>query len=757
MRRREMRVGAGSAAFLMCTLPLTGLAQPDDPLPAPTTAAATSPDDGPQLQEIVVTAQRREQSILQVPVAVTALSSEALESRGITNSSQLAMAVPNLQINSSFGDTQPNFSLRGVSVANEYNSNQVSPVGVYINDVYIVSRASQGMGLFDLDRVEVLRGPQGTLFGRNTTGGAINFITHEPSLNGSDGYVEVGYGNFNTFKMDGAAETTVADNQVGFRAAINYAHGNGQFENVFPGGRDADSTDTLQGRVSLRVRPTDSPLDIKLVGYGSHNNPTQSAVFGLQSFRQGLDYFQVDENRVGHYETKAQGVSANVTYEIDPSLKLISITSYDTGLLNLQQAADGSPLDILNIHWESHFKQFSEEARLNYSTQTLTLIGGVYLGTDDTITDNTFYIGSLLAPGVDGGFYQHYDQYRRSYAGFTQGDLNLTNQLVLTVGVRYTADRAQYMDGSADLFAGSAYGTQTPIATTVPCAGVPGTCPYDPNARYYLHGQNDATTGRAALSYTFDNGTLAYASYNRGYRAGAFNGGGYTSSAGITYIQPETVNAYELGLKSRLLDRRLTLAAAGYYYDYRNQQVQDTRPGPVSFLVNAPKSEIYGAELEATYRPVAAFDLNASVGYLHAQYKTLTLQNTNLSGNDLPFAPRVTAQLAFNWRMFMLAGGTVTLAPAASYSSHQYFSPFNSINAVGSAQDNAELQQPAFTRVNASLAWSTDRLVIRAWANNLFDARTLGYGLDLRGAGFPYNFLVPEAPRTYGLSARVSF
>ena len=757
MRRREMKVGAGSAAVLMCTLPLTGLAQPDDPLPAATTAAATAPDEGLQLQEIVVTAQRREQSILQVPVAVTALSSEALESRGITNSSQLAMAVPNLQINSSFGDTQPNFSLRGVSVANEYNSNQVSPVGVYINDVYIVSRASQGMGLFDLDRVEVLRGPQGTLFGRNTTGGAINFITHEPSLNGSDGYVEVGYGNFNTFKMNGAAETTVADNQVGLRAAVNYAHGNGQFENVFPGGRDPDSTDTLQGRVSLRIRPTDSPLDIKLVGYGSHNNPTQSAVFGLQTFRQGLDNFQVDENRVGHYETKAQGASANVTYEIDPTLKLISITSYDTGLLNLQQAADGTPLDILNIHWESHFKQFSEEARLNYSTQTLTLIGGVYVGTDDTITDNTFYIGSLLAPGVDGGFYQHYDQYRRSYAGFTQGDFNLTNQLVLTLGVRYTADRAQYMDGSADLFAGSAYGTQTPIATTVPCAGVPGTCPYDANARYYLHGQNDATTGRAALSYTFDNGTLAYASYNRGYRAGAFNGGGYTSSAGITYIQPETVNAYELGLKSRLLDRRLTLAAAGYYYDYRNQQVQDTRPGPVSFLVNAPKSEIYGAELEATYRPVTAFDLNASVGYLHAQYKTLTLQNTNLSGNDLPFAPRVTAQLAFNWRMFVVAGGTVSLAPAASYSSHQYFSPFNSINAVGSTQDNSELQQPAFTRVNASLAWSTDRITIRAWANNLFDARTLGYGLDLRGAGFPYNFLVPEAPRTYGLSARVTF
>jgi iron complex outermembrane receptor protein len=757
MRRRETRFGTAGAAGLLCSLPLAGLAQPGDPAPA-SAAAVTAPDDASsQVQEIVVTAQRREQSILQVPVAVTALTDEALQSRGIANSSQLAMAVPNLQINSSFGDTQPNFSLRGVSVANEYNSNQVSPVGVYVNDVYIVSRASQGMGLFDLDRVEVLRGPQGTLFGRNTTGGAINFITRAPSLAGSNGYIETGYGNFNTFKVDGAAETTLADGQLGLRGAINYATGHGQFENVYPDGRDEGSTNTLQGRISLRVHPSDSALDIRLTGYGSHNNPTQAPVFGLQTFRQGLDYFQVDENRVGHFETKSQGVSVNLTYGISPALKLISITSYDTGLLNLQQAADGSPLDILNIHWESHFKQFSEEARLNYSSEALNLIGGFYVGTDDTVTDNTFYIGSLLAPGVDGGFYQHYDQFRHSYAGFAQGDINVSSQLVLTLGVRYTADRSQYYDGSADLFAGSVYATQTPLFTTVPCAGVPGTCPYDSTARYALRGQNDATTGRAALSYTFDNGMLAYVSYNRGYRAGAFNGGGYTSSSGITYIQPETVNAYEAGLKGRLLDRKLSLAVATYYYDYRNQQVQDTRPGPVSFLVNAPKSEIYGAELEATWRPVAAFDVNGSVGLLHAQYKNLTLQNTNLSGNDLPFAPHVTAQLSFDWHVVGFAGGMLTLSPAASYSSHQYFSPFNSINAVGSGQVNSELEQSAFTKVNASLAWGDERLTIRLWSNNLFDARTLGYGLDLRGAGFPYNFLVPEAPRTYGLSARFNF
>jgi iron complex outermembrane recepter protein len=741
--------------FLLCSASSPVLAQAAGAAPALSTAGAAS--GGDTVQEVVVTAQRREQSILKVPVAVTAVTGNALQTRGVTNSAQLSTVVPNLQVNSAYGETQPNFSLRGVSVANEYNSNQVSPIGVYINDVYIVSRTSQGMGLFDLDRVEVLRGPQGTLFGRNTTGGAINFITREPSLSGSNGYAEAGYGSFNTFKFDAAGETTLASDQVGLRAAVNYEEGDGQFKNVFPGGKDPDSTDTLQGRLSLRLRPDNLPLDVKIVAYGGHNDPTQAPVFGLGAARQGLDFFQVDENRVGHNDTTSFGFSVNATYAISDDLKLISITSYDGGSQNLQQAADGSPLDILDINWRSRFQQFSEELRLNYSSSLLNLIGGVYYGKDDTVTDNTFDIGGAIAPGVNGGFFQHFHQARQSYAVFAQGDINLTPKLVLTLGIRYTADRAQYEDGNADLFLGNVGAPETPLATTVPCAGPPGACAYDPSARFSLHGQNNAPTGRAALSYTFDNGVLVYASYNRGYRSGAFNGGGYTSSSGITYIQPETVNAYETGVKGRFFDRRLTLAAAGFYYDYQNQQVQDTRAGPVSFLVNAPQSEIYGAEAEATFRVVPSFILNGSIGLLHAKYEKLTLQDTSLAGNDLPFAPHITVQGGFDWTVAEIADGEVTFSPTVNYVGQQYFSPFDALNAAGSGQDNAELQQKAYTKVNASLAWKHQNLTLRLWVDNLFDAEVLGYGLDLRGAGFPYNFIVPEPPRTFGVAAKVSF
>jgi outer membrane receptor protein involved in Fe transport len=720
---------------------------------ASTDAPAVSTDLG----EIVVTAQRRAQSISDVPLAITALDTSTLEKDGITNSAQLATAVPNLQISSPYGNTQPNFSLRGISVANEYNSNQVSPIGVYIDDVYIAPRTSQGMGLFDLDRVEVLRGPQGTLFGRNTTGGAINFITHGPSLDGSNGYLEAGYGNFNTFTSQGAIEETLIPGELGVRVAGNWVHGGGQIENVYPGGPNPNSQDSRQGRISLRYKPGDDGLDIKVRAYAGRDNPTQAAVQGFLPARTNLSFFQVDENRVGENQTSASGVAADISYAITPALSVTSITSLDVGRQDLQQAADGSPYDILDIDWQSHFRQYSEEARFNYESDPLTLVGGLYYGWDQTTTDNTFDIGSALAPGVNGGFFQNYRERRQSSAVFLQGDYKITHQLTFTLGARYTEDRARYDDGYAYLFAGNVGGPKLPLASTVPCPGVPGTCAYDPNARYVLDGDNDAPTGRAALSYTFDNGLLTYASYNRGYRSGAFNGGGYTSSSGISYIKPETVNAYELGAKGRFLDRSLNASAALFYYDYTNQQLQDTRPGPVSFLVNAPKSQVYGAEAETTYRVIPAFTLRGSFGYLHAIYKELTLQGTDLAGNTLPFAPTWTGQLGFDWNIVNIAGGELAFSPTANYVSRQYFSPFDTVNAVGSAQDNSELQQGSYSKVNASLNWTKDHVMVRAWVDNLFDREVYTYGLDLRGAGFPYNFLVPSTPRTFGISGRYSF
>lgn len=706
---------------------------------------------------IIVTAQRREQSVLEVPLAITAIGGDTLASKGVTNSVDLAEVVPNLQVSSPYGNTQPNFALRGISVANEYNSNQASPIGVYINDVYIANRTAHGMGLFDLDRVEVLRGPQGTLFGRNTTGGAINFITRKPSLSGSEGYAQIGYGNFNTVTAQAALEGTLVEDELGVRIAANLVNGDGMFGNVFPGGRDPVSQDTLQGRLTIRGNPNGGGVDFAITAYGGRSRGAQAAVFGFQPFRTGLDFYEVNENRVGTNDTEAYGLSANLSIELSHELTFTSITSWDGGAQDLQQAADGSPLDILDITWQSSYEQWSEEARINYSGDALELVAGFYHGRDRLTTDNTFRIGSALGPGVDGGFFQHYSQVRKSTALFAQADYDLTDRLTLTVGARYTWDDAAYEDGFAYLFGlfGGYAGDLTPLATTVPCATPAGTCAYDPAARFALDGDNKALTGRVALSYEFDDGPLIYASYNRGYRAGAFNGGGYTSSAGINFIDPEKVNAFEVGAKGRFAIG--TYALAGFYYDYSNQQVQDTRPGPVSFLVNAPKAEVYGAEAELQLDLADFLKANFAAGYLNTSYKELTLQGTVLDGNRLPFAPEFTAQARLDFIPIDNGDTTLTISPSVAYFSQQWFSPFNGVNGTGLGQLNAELQQEGYALVNLNASLELGRFTLSAFASNLFEKEYLTYGLDLRGAGFPYNFLVPGTPRTYGAAVKVEF
>ena len=166
---------------------------------------------------------------------------------------------------------------------------------------------------------------------------------------------------------------------------------------------------------------------------------------------------------------------------------------------------------------------------------------------------------------------------------------------------------------------------------------------------------------------------------------------------------------------------------------------------------------MYGLEAETTLRPINGLRVNASFGLLQSKFKELTLQGTDLAGNRLPFAPRLTGQLGADWDVVDVAGGLVTFSPNVVYASSQFFSPFNAVNVAGSAQVNSELAQGANARVNGALSWSNDTITVRAFANNLFNRKTYGYGLDLRGAGFPYNFLVPNAPRTFGISVRAGF
>ena len=724
-------------------------------------------------QDIVVTAQRREQSLLKVPLAITALSGEALENKGITSSAELASSVPNLQVSSPFS-TVPNFTLRGIGVGNEYNANQASPVGVYIDDAYVASRASQGLQIYDLERVEVLRGPQGTLYGRNTTGGAINFITRGPKLSGNNGFVEAGYGNFDYYQVQGAVEATLVEDQLGLRIAGTYEKNDGTIRNVVPGTRRPNSLDSISGRATLRIKPGNGDVDIRLKVYGARSDGTQAGVSGIQAFRTGLGFFKTAHGIVPKQPLRVYGAQANVIISLSESLTFTSVTGLQGGKSFVVQEADGSPIPVLYDDLRSRTVEFNQEARLNYDVDNLHLVGGAYYGYDRNRASNAYYLGGTT------GFIQDFVQKRRSYAGFAQGDFNLTSDLVLNAGIRYTRDKSRYEDGTSFFFVSPFEGGPiTNVLQTVVGSDVPAErrCATKPDNSVNICDTESALTGRVGLSYTLPSGTLIFASASKGYRSGAVNGGGFTSAKGIFYVKPEKVNAYEIGFKGRYFDNMLTASINGFYYDYSNQQLQDTRqeltivgPAPVSFLVNAPKSEIYGIEGEFQLRPTSTLTLNASFGYLHAKYKKLELgtqldaqsqpiagSGTTLDGNDLALAPRWSVQAGFDWRAFEVAGGGVRLSSTAYYFSRQWLSPWNDSNGPGSGSRNEELVQPKYIKVNGEIAWEKGPLMVSVWGKNLLNEKTYSYGLDLYTAGLGFNYLAITNPRTYGAKVRFTF
>jgi len=379
------------------------------------------------LEEIVVTAQKRAQNLQDVPVAVSALNREMMKSRGITETSDLMGAVPSLQVTTPYGRTQPNFSLRGISVANEFSATTASPVGVYVDEVYQSFRASHGQQLFDLDRIEVLRGPQGTLYGRNTTGGAVSFFTRRPELNGTEGYVTVGYGNYNTKTIDAAVELTLIPDELGIRVAGTFGKGDGwQFNPIQ--NRDAGTTDYKAGRVSLRWQPN-SDLDIAVKVYASEDDPVAANPYANGQFankQDALGYSRFDpqpllggrllkENEVasdtgGHYFSNSKGINLTINYDVNENLSIKSITGYDTGeYKNSPFDCDGSPNDLCSIRYNSTSKNFNQDIRLTYNHEALNIIAGVYYGIDKVKTHNQPDFFGVLRPlllgaGVPGSF-----------------------------------------------------------------------------------------------------------------------------------------------------------------------------------------------------------------------------------------------------------------------------------------------------------------------------------------------------------------
>lgn len=402
-------------------------------------ASESSPERQGGLEEIIVTATKRSENIQNVPVAITAITSSGLSNQGAFETIDLNHIMPNLQVNSSYGSQQPNFTLRGIGVGTEYNANAASPVGVYVDEVYQTFRSSHGQQLFDLDRIEVVKGPQGTLYGRNTTGGAVNFYTRRPGLRGDNGYVAASFANYNRRSFEGGLELTPIDGVLGIRVAGTFVDTDPWMRNRLPAGVNLTSPAITQPfgnlntgidpgglrtyayRGTVRFAPSDS-LDITLKGYASKaeggvaapisNGVTPgtdtislrtTAFAGLYTpalapflppdysrTGNGLNVQEVQNDTLGKAVSRAEGVVLNVTAQLADDLKLVSITGYDSGrYLQSQTDCDGTPYRTCSTGYSSHFRAFNQDLRLDLKSGPLQLIVGAYYGWDRIVSDNT--------------------------------------------------------------------------------------------------------------------------------------------------------------------------------------------------------------------------------------------------------------------------------------------------------------------------------------------------------------------------------
>lgn len=555
----------------------------------------------PVLEEVLVTAQKRSQSTQDIPVAVTGLGGDALDKLGFDNANDIGAQVPNMQVSGAYGEVQPIFAIRGVSMS-DYSSNQASPIGVYVDEAYMGPTYSHGANFFDVERLEVLRGPQGTLYGKNTTGGAINIITRTPGFDGQGrNYVKGGIGNFNSHSVEGAAEAELIPGTLAARVSGSLKKHDGWMEikgqnnngaaSDFRGGRIAlnwlindrwdavlklssaksDGTSTTpKGEGRTDVRGMD-PNGTGFINYTGYDRPSS------------LGFHETEANESGDLTTHTDLGVLTVNYNAD-NYTLTSVTSYLDADYYQEQDTDGGPTGLLEIIWASDSQSYAQDLRFTSAFDGMfNIIAGLYYGYEELYMQNTYYIFRDLpdvrvvlakpdtasdAPFLlDVGEIVHrMATEKESVAAYTQMRFDFTANFGMDIGLRYTEDTntLPYLNLSRYTDGGTPVGTWVPGNSTgvdngwlrIPLSvdalldvlGNPASLssllaggythgPFTRDSARELEATEQEFTGKIGLDYRFNESWMAYTSISRGYRAGSFNGGVY-------YVERPLATAY---------------------------------------------------------------------------------------------------------------------------------------------------------------------------------------------------------------------
>jgi iron complex outermembrane receptor protein len=719
------------------------------------------------IEEIIVTAQKREQNIQDVPVAISAFSADMLEVRGIASPQDLQQAVPNLSIGEQTNlGGGAKVTLRGVGSEN-YGPGGDPGVPIHINGHYTQSTAYVFRDMIDVERVEVQRGPQGTLYGRNAIGGNVNLITRRPTKE-FEASAAIEVGNYNR-RMAQAVISGPITGGIRARVVAAKAVRDGFVEELGIG-KDRDSVDYVSLRGSLEVDLAPN-FQAYINGYyfkDNGNNYTRRIDRDPNNTANFFP-FKVSSNTPNEGEDRSKGASIDFTLDLG-SVELRSLSAYDKTNTSGNYDLDGNPVRLARFGVGIGMKVLTQEIQaVSKGDGPLKWVLGAFYYKEDsnelrTNVIDRFDTDSNGFTGLTGDQAQplviQYSKTRNhadSWAVYGQADYNLTDTLQIEAGLRYTRDRKDYFSGADTVLSDGS-------TRSVPTGG--GRFTTFPLLNQVFFDNTKGTswskvTGKLGLNYRLNDDALLYGSYSRGYKAG-----GYAAKQGAFY-DPEVVDAFELGLKGQWAENRVQTNLALFYYNYKNKQELQFFGPSAQFpngglqLINATDATSYGAELEILAKVTKAFQIDMSMSYLHARYGTFIVKDTqlgtpfqDLAGNILPLAPamKFNAGAQYDWALGGNAG-EITLRGDFSWIGEQFG---NALNRKGGVLPATGDQIPEYGVVNASLQWksSDDSLRISLFARNLTNKYAISNSF-VNGL----NEVVQSnlKPRTYGVRIGYNF
>ena len=750
------------------------------------TAVLSTPTIGAELEEIVVTAQKRAQSLQDIGLSISAFSGDRLEEAGVSDVVDVAGLASNVQVNYGLGNNF--FNIRGLGL-NEFVANLDAPVAVHVDEVYQSKGFLTGLTLFDIERVEVLKGPQGDLFGRNTTGGAVNFITARPDSE-TAGFVKLGYDNFDTINIEAAVTGALSENlsgrlsgyrtdqrdgyyfnttrnddegrvdELGLRgqllwsfentevlASLHYGKDDSQlhpYEGV--GINQADGSfcpEFLNGTVRGDTPNCFRGLDLAFNPNADINNPAPDLQPGEN------DPFIVQGNLPFTVDNESFGGLLRIEHDFG-GLTFTSITAYENFDQNQQEDSDGSPIDGVHVFWFTEFEQITQEFRLSSETDKSNWIVGLFYEDDDLL--NADYLTAFEAQVGDAlNNFSNYQQDVEAAAIFAHYEYQLNDQWHLISGARYSWEETEVVGGT---FAGTGIigigGQERPAVITSQrssAADAPGG-----NSR-----QDTDFSFKLGLNWTPSDNTLVYGSFTTGFRSGGYSIAFAGDQSELQNLEPEEVTAVEVGFKSTLLANTLQLNGAAYYYDVDDAHIDvDATGGLVPVTVNAGTVTFSGVEVDLQWLATDNLNITAGLGWSDSDIESdLLVQSaspagltlSSIDGNRTAFNPEWTFNGQVRYEQPVSSQYDMVLTTDFSWRDEAFLETNN---------------QPANLRddywlINARAAIKSNdgKWEAAIWGKNLADEAYQVYLNDLPAFGWLLNGYA--APRTYGVSVNYKF